>query len=137
MKVYLFVLTLTTVIFHLIILRGNMKIVKSFFDANPILKFFTTSVTKFINAILTLLIFVNINSCSDSGVESQPSINPLELIWKSDTLSYPESFQTSMTSIWGSSANDVWVCGHNDRSQGNLWHYNGTKWEAIDLFKDI
>lgn len=114
-----------------------MKIIDMFFTVKPIHGFLISSMIKIILIIITPSIFVVINSCSDIVLESQPQINPLELIWKSDTLSYPESLQTSMTSIWGSSPNDVWVCGHNDRSQGNLWHYNGMEWEAVDLFKDI
>jgi hypothetical protein len=37
-----------------------------------------------------------------------------------------------MRSIWGSSASDVYVVGHNDRGYGKMFHYDGSKWNAID-----
>jgi len=42
-----------------------------------------------------------------------------------------------MSSIWGSSENDIYMCGHASSSPGNLWHYDGTKWLAIDLWDKI
>jgi hypothetical protein len=37
-----------------------------------------------------------------------------------------------MRSIWGSSPSDVYVVGHNDRGFGKMFHFDGTKWNAID-----
>ncbi len=63
--------------------------------------------------------------------------NAREYTWTVDTLRYPGSSQIHMYSIWASSPENVWVCGHSSSSQGNLWHYNGLSWEAIDLFQYI
>jgi hypothetical protein len=38
-----------------------------------------------------------------------------------------------MRSIWGSSASDVYIVGHNDQNRGLMWHYNGEKWEDVKL----
>ncbi|MGC9093692.1 MAG: hypothetical protein ACP5JH_10665, partial [Bacteroidota bacterium] len=50
-----------------------------------------------------------------------------------DTLAYPGSFQTSMRDIWGSSASDVYVVGHNDQNRGLMWHYDGVSWKDVKL----
>jgi hypothetical protein len=35
-----------------------------------------------------------------------------------------------MTSIWGSSKSNVWICGLDANSKTNIYHYDGQKWEA-------
>jgi len=66
---------------------------------------------------------------------SEPPVvkSPREYTWTIDTLAYPNSFQTSMRDIWGSSANDVYVVGHNDQAFGKMWHYDGSRWEPVRL----
>ncbi len=92
----------------------------------------------FIKAATILFLFTILSSCSDPGSDTDHQFkNPNEMTWTSDTLAYPGSYQTNMTSIWGSSPHDVWAAGHNDQSIGNLWHFNGVKWEPYNLFKDI
>ncbi len=92
----------------------------------------------FFIAVTFLSLFTILISCGEHGSDLRLQLkNPNEMTWTSDTLAYPGSYQTNMTSIWGSSSNDVWTCGHNDQSIGNLWHFNGTKWESYNLFKDI
>lgn len=114
-----------------------MRIVKSFFSARPIFNSFTHTITKFILVNLSLLIFVNINSCSDSGVETKPLKNPFEMEWISDTITYPQSGQVMMETIWASSSKDVWIAGHNDRSIGEIFHFDGTFWKEVDPMNDI
>ena len=54
--------------------------------------------------------------------------NPRNYTWVRDTLG-DGSFQSSLTSIWGSSPNDVYVCGHSSyQSAGKIWHWNGAFW---------
>lgn len=86
---------------------------------------------------LTLSLFVLINSCNSPTETPVQYKHPREMTWVADTIAYPGSGQTMMTSLWASSPNDVWISGHNDRSQGDMWHYNGTKWEEVDVFKDV
>jgi hypothetical protein len=71
-------------------------------------------------------------SCKDKIVDV-PIKNPREYTWTIDTLAYPGSFQTSMTDVWASSPNDVYVVGWNDRGYGVMWHYDGTKWSDVRL----
>ncbi|MHB2153296.1 hypothetical protein ACX8XN_02725 [Calditrichota bacterium GD2] len=83
---------------------------------------------------LSSLIF-NLSSCKRS---TEPIYNPAcpdttshEFTWEFDTLAYPESYQTLVSSIWGSSENDVYAVGHNDRSAGQIWHWDGIKWRSL------
>ncbi|MBS3944788.1 MAG: hypothetical protein KGZ42_04770 [Melioribacter sp.] len=114
-----------------------MNIIKSFFAASPTIRFFTSIIIKFISAIFILLIFVSINSCSDSGVEIKLPKNPFEMAWISDTITYPKSDQVMMETIWASSSKDVWIAGHNDRSIGEIFHFDGTSWKEIDPMNDV
>jgi len=59
--------------------------------------------------------------------------NPRELSWSIDTLAYPGSSQTWMYDIWGNSANDVYVVGHNSLNRGQMWHFNGKSWTDVKL----
>ena len=54
-----------------------------------------------------------------------------EFVWEFDTLAYPKSYQTLVSSLWGSSENDVYAVGHNDRSAGQIWHWDGIKWRSL------
>ncbi|MGA8264510.1 MAG: hypothetical protein WB779_08730, partial [Ignavibacteriaceae bacterium] len=65
---------------------------------------------KIILFAFSLLIF---QQCS-SSTEPVINKNPREYTWTIDTLFHPESIQTNMRSIWGSSASDVYTAGHSD-----------------------
>ncbi len=89
--------------------------------------------------LLVVTIIVITNSCKDNG--TQPPVNnykhPRDMAWEIDTIAYEGSDQTVMTSMFATSSKDIWITGHNDRSRGNLWHLDGEKWEAINLFSQI
>jgi hypothetical protein len=38
-----------------------------------------------------------------------------------------------MTRMWGSSAKDVYVVGHNDQNRGQMYHYDGINWKPVKL----
>lgn len=57
---------------------------------------------------------------------------PRLLKWTSDTLGQTGD-QSLMFNVWGSSVNDVYVCGHSSSALGNLWRYDGEKWYDVDL----
>lgn len=59
------------------------------------------------------------------------------MTWTVDTLEYPGSLQTLLSSIWASSSKDVYACGHNEINRGQFWHSEGSKWESIDLFQYV
>lgn len=71
-------------------------------------------------------------SCKTNPVEP-PIKNPREYTWTIDTLAYPNSDQTLMFDIWGSSPKDVWTVGHNERAGGRMWHYSGVSWASVKL----
>ncbi len=67
-------------------------------------------------------------SCEDSPSKPDPKKNPRDYTWKADTLEHPDANQVTMSSIWASSENDIYICGHSDITNANLWHYNGINW---------
>jgi len=79
-----------------------------------------------------LMCFHLLGGCNDRIVDP-PLKNPREYTWTIDTLAYPGSFQTAMWDIWGSSPNDVYVVGHNDRAFGKMYHFDGHTWDPVKL----
>lgn len=92
-----------------------------------------------IAALLTAIISCVAFSCKDTGTgpDQKPFKDPRQMTWTVDTLGYPGSMQTIMESLWASSPNYVWIAGHNDRSIGNVWNFDGLKWKDVDPFRDI
>jgi hypothetical protein len=105
-----------------------MKVVKSFLAVNPVLRLFTSSITKLILIILILLIFVNINSCN--GV-TEPEIQPgrRDYVWKVDTLNYPYA---TLIRLWGSSPKDVWATSPGEAGK-TISHFNGKSWSSYSV----
>lgn len=71
--------------------------------------------------------------CNDKPVDTNNQRTPREYQWTIDTVAYPGSVQTIMQSIWGSSPNDVYIVGHNDRGFGQMFHFNGSSWTPVSL----
>jgi hypothetical protein len=72
-------------------------------------------------------------SCKDHGIEPPPPPpkNPREYTWTRDTIAYPGSYQTLMNRIWGRSARDLYIVGHNDQpGPGTMFHYDGSSWST-------
>jgi hypothetical protein len=84
-----------------------------------------------VNVLLSIVLL----SCRDEhNPVTPPTIkDPRIFSWSVDTLSYPGSFQTAMSAIWGSSSSDVYVVGHNDQNRGLMWHFNGNSWTSVKL----
>jgi hypothetical protein len=59
--------------------------------------------------------------------------DPRQYEWKIDTLRYKSSFQTMMTSIWGSSTKDVWAVGHNSDGPGKMYRWDGIGWNDVKV----
>jgi len=77
-----------------------------------------------------------LDGCGDRIVDP-PIKNPREYTWTIDTLSYPGSLQTLLSSIWASSPHDVYVVGHNERAFGKMYRYDGKQWRPVDLVLGI
>lgn len=78
-----------------------------------------------------------LNSCKDNGTQPPQTKSVRDYTWTADTLYYEGSIQTLMRSIWGSSSNDIYVCGHSDANRGQIWHYDGVKWSSVNVFLTI
>lgn len=81
--------------------------------------------------ILILLAFLIIlNTCKD-GITNPPEPEPgrRDYVWKVDTLDMPMNL---ISSVWGSSPNDVWVVGAGGDSENRLLHFDGTSWETYN-----
>jgi hypothetical protein len=95
------------------------------------------SIKKFIRitlALVSALALLSLNlTCSNLVAPEEEQPGRRDYVWTIDTLEYPGSFQTSMEDIWGSSPNNVYVVGHNDRAYGKMYRYDGNKWNAIDI----
>ena len=84
--------------------------------------------------VCVLLGVAIIVSCEDS--HSPTTSNALgkdSFDWTVDTITYPNSFQTCMRSIYGTDPNDIYVVGHNDLNRGMAFHYDGSVWSPIAL----
>ncbi len=73
---------------------------------------------------LTLLSSLSCNSTEPNDEEKPGNRN---YTWTIDTLS-SGSLQTYMVSMWGSSSEDVWICGYDADNSKCVYHFNGTQW---------
>jgi len=83
--------------------------------------------------LLVSFLFLSL-CCKDEPTKPDDILKegPRYYTWTVDTLAYPGSWQTNMQSIWGSSASDVYIVGHNDQmGSGNMFRFDGEKWTAI------
>ena len=90
---------------------------------------------KIITILFWVLILISASCSNPTEIDNKtkPVRDPRTFTWTVDTLSNPDE-QITMTSIWGSSPNDVYFCGDNSLPlEGKFWHYDGTKLEAINL----
>ncbi len=110
-----------------------MKIIKSFFAASPNSKFFSLSITKLITVLLTLLIFVNINSCN--GI-TEPELQPgrRDYVWEVDTIKIPFNV---LGRLWVNNANDIWAVGSGGGLDQTIWRYNGVSWKTDGISRPI
>ena len=93
---------------------------------------------KIITILFLVLILISASCSNPTEIDNKikPVRDPRTFAWTVDTIKYddPNASQIRMSSIWGSSPNDVYFCGHNSLPlEGKLWHYNGSKLEEIKL----
>ena len=75
--------------------------------------------------------FISANCKNDSPVTAKPPKDPSTYSWTIDTLSYEGSTQTLLDNIWGTSPQDVYASGFNERGWGELYHYDGKVWSVV------
>lgn len=113
-----------------------MKIVKSFFAAKHTLRFFISSITKFISTILTVFVFISINSCNSNPTEPEIQPGRRDYVWEVDTIN-PGNESLYLLRLWGSSQNNVWAVGASSWSATSIWHYNGFNWKCDSIPRKI
>ncbi len=64
--------------------------------------------------MLTLLFFAISCNTTEPPAEEGPKTGKRDYVWSSDTLLYPNSFQTTMRSIYGTASNNDYIVGHKD-----------------------
>jgi hypothetical protein len=68
--------------------------------------------------------------CTNNPVEP-PIKDPREYTWSIDTISTPGSNQTYMGDLWASSADNVYIVGHNaSPGPGTMFRYDGKTWRT-------
>lgn len=76
-------------------------------------------------------------ACSDNPVGPEPVKSPREMKWKKTVITYEGSTQVLMSDIWASSPDNVYVCGHNDLVDGQIFRYNGESWSEVKIINAI
>jgi hypothetical protein len=81
--------------------------------------------------LLTLICFLSCNTTEPP--ENNEELGRRDYIWTIDTI-YSGSLQTYLTSIWGSSSSNVWICGHDANNLTKIYQFNGNEWSSrIDI----
>lgn len=93
----------------------------------------TISIKLFRFAASILLITGSILLCSCDTENTDTIINPRKFSWKIDSLTNPKTDQSLRHDIWGSSIFDLYTVGDVDGGGGQMWHFDGEKWESTPL----
>ena len=85
---------------------------------------------------IILITGITFYSCKGPTDPPPPEKSARDYTWTADTLSYPESFQTLMSSMYATSTNNIYLVGHCNDSRGSIWHYDGKEWKPLtdDIF---
>lgn len=82
--------------------------------------------------VLSSLLLMSTDCKHSTDPPIEPPKNPREYTWTVDTLLFPNSSQTWMRDIWGSSGSQVFAVGHC-ASSGQMWQFDGSKWSLVRL----
>lgn len=89
----------------------------------------TNKIIKFVFPALVLVLTSAYFSCDNptGPIEEQPGRR--DYVWTVDTLDMPMNY---LSTVWGSSPNDVWAGGAGGTEYDRLWHYDGNKWKVYN-----
>lgn len=90
----------------------------------------------FVPVCAFLLFFCS--GCSNPNESIQPDNTPpgsRDYVWTIDTLKTDEPLY--ITSMWGSSPEDVWAVGSSSWSATTIWHYNGRQWTYDSVYRQV
>ncbi|MCL4539942.1 MAG: hypothetical protein M1378_10190 [Bacteroidetes bacterium] len=83
--------------------------------------------------LIGLSLATMISGCHDKPVGPGNYSDPTKFTWTVDTVSDPRNYQTLLTSIWGTSANNLYVCGYASNDVGMIYRYDGKSWTKISV----
>lgn len=69
-------------------------------------------------------------SCDSTEPTKDTQPGSRNYTWTIDTVN-SGSIQTNMVSMWGSSSEDVWICGYDADNVKSIYHFNGTRWYSF------
>ncbi len=83
-----------------------------------------------------VLLIITFNTCSENGTspKEKPDTTSHDYTWVVDTLRANDAVQILMKGIWGADENNVWIIGHSDNTDYQIWHWDGTEWENINPY---
>ncbi len=84
------------------------------------------------NRFLLLLLPVMFWGCHQSTGNDDSPTDPRNYKWKEYVLTLPNS-ELTMFSVWGESSKDLYTAGDINGLDNVIYHFNGNKWEWIDL----
>ncbi len=82
---------------------------------------------------LTALLLLCLLAQCDVGIEPEKPRPPREYRWSVETVSLPGELQQHINSIWGTNGKNVYIVGHSAYGGGEMWHFDGARWEPIKL----
>ncbi|MFA6468040.1 MAG: hypothetical protein WCW35_04020 [Bacteroidota bacterium] len=85
--------------------------------------------------IFSSISFFQMDCKDDSPIppDNKPVLGKRNFVWTIDTIAYPESYQTMMRDIWVDKSSNVFIVGQNERGYGQMYHYDGVKWDDVKL----
>ncbi|GAB4344112.1 MAG: hypothetical protein Kow0037_32550 [Calditrichia bacterium] len=79
-------------------------------------------------------------SCEQNKVPLHPlkddtlKITSHKFYWEIDTLYAADAMQIYLRDVWGTDENNVWVVGHSDDFDYQIWHWDGNDWTNVNPF---
>ncbi|MFI5237184.1 MAG: hypothetical protein ACHQLA_04540 [Ignavibacteriales bacterium] len=73
---------------------------------------------------------LTLSTCSDNPITDDTQPGRRDYIWTADTLWTEDRF--SITDIWGSSPNSIWMVAFSASAKDCLWYYDGVKMERYN-----
>ena len=84
---------------------------------------------------LFFIIIISLSKCNHDKNVTNSDNSPFtshDFIWEIDTLQAPDAMQINMKDIWGTDQDNVWIVGHSDDFNYQVWHWDGTTWININ-----
>lgn len=90
----------------------------------------TNTASAVIFSLVLLISFASHLAC-DKGVEPPVVKDPREYSWTVDTVYYPNLMQTMISTVWGSSSQDVYMTGRTSGSAPIMLRFDGKRFKEV------